>query len=96
MFPVLWQVHGKDRERFVELECPKRIPWALVAPHEQQALDNHGQTLQRLAARGGLSPSELVAVIDGHPCRWVFANSDESQIPRLKELVAKLRAGEQA
>jgi hypothetical protein len=32
------------------------IPYDIIKPHEEQALKNHcGQTLDRLAARGGLS-----------------------------------------
>lgn len=40
------------------------IPWALVAPFEAQAQRNHGgQTLERLAERGGLDESELWCVM---------------------------------
>jgi hypothetical protein len=49
------------------------VPWEFVAPHEPQALKNHcGQTLERLAQRGGLSRCELVAVLedrDWHPMK---------------------------
>lgn len=38
------------------------IPWALIAPHEPRVLANHGQTLQRLAERGGLCSRELWCV----------------------------------
>ena len=35
------------------------IPYDIIKPHEEQALKNHcGQTLDILAARGGLSWSE--------------------------------------
>lgn len=44
--------------------CKVYVPWSLVAPHEQQADRNHGQSLQRLADRGGLCPSELAAVLE--------------------------------
>lgn len=44
------------------------IPWAMIAPHEAQAKTNHDQSLERLAERGGLSPGEAVAVLDG--LRW--------------------------
>lgn len=40
-----------------------RLPWALIAPHEAQAQENHGQTLERLAERGGLDPVEAYAVL---------------------------------
>ncbi len=43
---------------------PRHVPWWMVEPHERQANVNHcGQTLKRLAERGGLSPTELVAVL---------------------------------
>lgn len=45
------------------------IPLALIAPHEEQAQRNHGgQTLQRLAERGGLSAVEALAVLEDR--RW--------------------------
>jgi hypothetical protein len=44
---------------------PSRIPWAMLAPHEGQALRNHGQTLDQLAGRGGLAVNEIVAIIQG-------------------------------
>ena len=44
------------------------IPWALIAPHEKRAMDNHGQqTLKRLAERGGLSTCEACAVLENRP-----------------------------
>lgn len=51
---------------------PKSIPWDLIAPHEQQAIRNHDQTLERLAERGGLAPCEAVAVLTDRPYRQVF------------------------
>lgn len=43
------------------------IPWHMIARCESRALYNHGQTLARLAQRGGLSPREALAVISGLP-----------------------------
>lgn len=41
------------------------IPWVMIAPHEAQASLNHGgQSLYRLAERGGLSACEVVAVLE--------------------------------
>ena len=42
---------------------PKSVPWFLVGKHAQQAIKNHGQTLERLAERGGLDPMELWCVV---------------------------------
>ncbi|WP_062117250.1 hypothetical protein [Aureimonas sp. AU40] len=40
------------------------IPWSMIAPHEAQAQVNHHQTLDRLDARGGLTPCEAIAVLE--------------------------------
>lgn len=40
------------------------IPWAMIAPHELQALRNHGnQGLEELSRRGGLSTMEAYYVL---------------------------------
>jgi hypothetical protein len=60
----------EDRnKRFPIMECSriKSIPWSVIAPHAQQALINHGQTLERLAERGGLNAKEAIAIIRDHP-----------------------------
>lgn len=41
------------------------IPRAAIAPHEAQAQRNHGQSLKRLAERGGLCWSEAWGVMKG-------------------------------
>lgn len=56
MFPVLTRAGANDPKVY--------FPWAIVAKHEKQADRNHGQTLRRLAERGGLAPCELVAVLE--------------------------------
>lgn len=43
------------------------IAWDIIAPHEAQAKANHYQSLETLARRGGLDPSELVAVLEDRP-----------------------------
>ncbi len=79
-FPLLLG-HGKERARLLALGCPTDVPWALVAPHEAQALRNHSQTLQRLAERGGLSPFELMRVVEGR--RPWPTEPDAQAVPRL-------------
>lgn len=69
-FPVLMD----NRKKFPT--CPLSIPWAMIAPHERQALRNHDQTLQRLAERGGLSTCEMVAVLEDR--RWKKMDVQES------------------
>lgn len=70
-FPIIKgkDVNGDD-DRFV----PRRIPWAVLAPYEEQAERNHDQTLKRLAERGGLDVSETAAVILG--LRWKELQGD--------------------
>ncbi len=41
----------------------KSMPIAMLS--EKQAMKNHGQTLQRLAERGGICPSEALSIMDG-------------------------------
>jgi hypothetical protein len=78
-FPILSA--SRDEAKKEKLTCPNSLDWDLVAPHERQAMKNHYQTLERLAERGGLSPDELVAVLEDR--RW-------SNIP-LKEALDRLR-----
>lgn len=61
-FPLLW---SRDERG------PMNVPWSLVAPHEAQAMRNHGgQTLARLADRGGLCARELYYVLRDEPWPW--------------------------
>jgi hypothetical protein len=57
-FPVLNQQNCRPQERKT---MPRSVPWSLVEPWREQAQLNHGQTLERLAERGGLAPEELYA-----------------------------------
>ena len=54
-FPVLLQDHSP----------PESVPWALVEAARLQIERNHGQTLERLAERGGLSYRELYCGVKG-------------------------------
>lgn len=65
-FPIM---AGKGREY---------IPYDVIKPHEEQALKNHcGQTLERLAKRGGLSWTEAYAVLT------------DSKIPHGKDYISE-------
>jgi len=44
------------------------MPFAMLVPHQAQALSNHDQTLERLAQRGGLGVSEAIDILEGN--RW--------------------------
>jgi hypothetical protein len=90
MFPVLFQ--GRDGDAARKLGCPREIPWSFLEPHEARAKRNHDQTLQRLAERGGLSPAEIMCVIED---RGLFTGKWEGDIaatPRLKDALDAWRA----
>lgn len=52
----------------------KAIPWDTLTPHEAQAQTNHGQSLARLAHRGGLGIEEAYCILKDMrfpiPCTW--------------------------
>ena len=83
-FPILRGYTRQEKER--EARCPRSIPWSLVAPHEEQAKRNHGQSLEKLASRGGLSPRELCLVLMNRPLFPDFGKvSDEEAIEYILE-----------
>jgi hypothetical protein len=55
-FPVLNQQNCRPAERKA---MPRHIPWEFAETFRAQAERNHGQTLERLAERGGLAPEEM-------------------------------------
>jgi len=71
-FPILLS-NGEDRAR---PDCPRSVPWAFVEPFRARAQDNHDQTLERLAQRGGLCPREL----------WAAAHDARLFSPEVKAL----------
>jgi hypothetical protein len=51
---------------------PIQVPWDFLLPHEHRAMRNHdGQDLALLARRGGLSYSEMLAIVEDRPWREV-------------------------
>jgi hypothetical protein len=64
-FPILFDEDESRNWPKTWPKCARTVPLEAVAPFESQANRNHSQTLKRLAERGGLSPSELVAVMHG-------------------------------
>lgn len=81
-FPVLF---GPDEKALSALGCPRSVPWSLLAPHEERAQRNHGQTLAELARRGGLAPCEMLAVVEGRKWRRM---SDADAVAQLKSKLA--------
>lgn len=59
-------------------------PWPVITPHALQVQRNHGQSLKRLAERGGLSVSEIVAVLEDRSWRPM---GDVEAISRLSEII---------
>ena len=68
-FPILSPYTVLQQRQDLLPSCPPWIPFAMLAPHEEQAMRNHSQTLERLASRGGLDPSEALAILDDRPWR---------------------------
>lgn len=66
------------------------IPWTMIAPHEKQARSNHGQSLERLAERGGLACSEAIDIMRG--ARWGSSFPCEENAFYLMRMVAKWTA----
>lgn len=87
MFPVLWGQRSREEKALWEkLGCPKEVPWHILAPHEAQAHKNHSQSLETLARRGGLSPSEMLAILEDRRFRDPYIPDTEA-IPRINSLV---------
>lgn len=65
----------------------RTIPWSLIEPWERQAYSNHGQSLERLAQRGGLGMHEALAVLTGRHFRETLALSDEECRQQLTKIL---------
>lgn len=71
--------------RFPVHSTLESIPWAAIAPHEAQAMKNHGgQDLKTLARRGGLSWAEMCAVLED---RDYSSMADTNAQRRIMEIV---------
>lgn len=69
-FPVMISFPGNPWKGNPALdECPTEFDFRIIAGHEKQALRNHSQTLDRLAQRGGLTPDEIMAVLENRDWR---------------------------
>lgn len=79
-FPVL-----RDNDKIDALGRIAYVPWEFLRPHENQALKNHGVGLDELAAKGGLTPIEIVAILTG--VSWAEALEIPNADGRLAQLV---------
>lgn len=86
-FPILF---GDQRSIWPDL--PDSIPSELIEAHERQAYANHGQAIDTLAQRGGLSPYELLAVLLDQVF-WRCALPEPTTVSKkLKEMIAEFEA----
>ena len=92
-FPVLWPYIRAQISAAECLGCPRSVPWDMLNEHRRQCFANHGQTPERLAERGGLAPSEMVAVLEDRRFR-AMTNSDA--VSRLNDLVESWKAAHEA
>ena len=60
MFPI--QENRYNRKE--PWDAPTEIPWSIIAPYDNRARRNHSQSLERLAEKGGLSPSEAMNILN--------------------------------
>lgn len=69
MSGLVFGMDGRDKSalRRFPIQGGPSILWSAIAPHEEQALKNHWQSLERLAERQGLSPGEALAVMEDRP-----------------------------
>ncbi|KKN03889.1 hypothetical protein LCGC14_1103200 [marine sediment metagenome] len=63
----------------------QRIPRTILKEHNEQAKKNHNQTLAELESRGGLDPTEILAIIEDR--KWKDIDLQEAD-RQLAELVA--------
>lgn len=87
-FPIL----GLKDAEWRGIALPVSVPWRLVESHRQQASVNHGQSLEQLAERGGLSPRELLAVLLDVPLRMLFAPEPSTIARDLEEVLSRWKA----
>lgn len=77
-FPILKENKNEPKEY---------IAWDIVEPHEHQAYINHGQTLEQLAERGGLSWYEMYCLLLDQKFDEIPTNWDEQ---RYKKCVMRI------
>lgn len=78
-FPVLYGSTLKNALK------PKSTPWTFVETFRAQAERNHGQTLEELARRGGLSPVEMWLAAHGRTLRESAIVTEETADAWLRE-----------
>jgi hypothetical protein len=82
--------HGKfgEREEY-PIQGFQSIPWAVIAPHEHQAITNHGQTLERLAERGGTCELKTFFILNDLKIPSWDRTPTELEIKQAREYILK-------
>jgi hypothetical protein len=75
-------------------ESIQSVPWAMLEPHEDQAQRNHGQSLERLAERGGLGVCEMLFILDNKPLNFALGSMTDTpeKVAELKRRVESFEA----
>lgn len=66
--------------KFPILSTGVDIPWLIMELHNKQAWANHGQSLERLAKRGGLGWGEALAVLEDRKYKYVDEDAARIQV----------------
>jgi len=71
---------------------PRSVPWSFAERFRAQAEENHSQTLERLAERGGLAPEEMWLAAHGQPLSKFRQTADAPTETECGEwLIAEMR-----
>ncbi len=54
-----WRQYHALKKSVAEMNLPREVPWVLLEPYRDSCIRLHGQTLEALAERGGLSHAEI-------------------------------------
>lgn len=79
-----------DEKRFPIISArsgiKESVPWSYLNHCENRTYKNHGQTLEELAAQGGLTWVELLAIMEDRP--WYNMDHDEAK-RKVHQMMAK-------
>lgn len=89
--PLMLKRYGSGRK---DLEGPDEMPMEWLRPHAAQAWSNHGQTLDLLKIRHGLSPLEALAIYEDMD--WREASDKWTEAEALDIIAEMIRASTEA
>lgn len=73
--------------KFPIIHTNENIEWNIVEPYRERALINHGQTLERIAERGGLDWYEMFCLLLDKPFRDIPLNYNLDYKPYVMKLI---------